>query len=483
MNLWRHTGRPGLRPSETIHGTWWRARDPGTKVPGTLQLGHGEAAALTAMGGVVTDPTNAAPRDDNVAVLGETSKGERFTLLHLSGVAWDGAETVREERTRFLTVIRGAHLPETDDQQFTGAAIDTDLLGRWAHGPRVVGTASRGLPSGKVVEFPEDEPERGRTAQAPGSTVRLYWSTYASSTPHEGTVGVFPQWVIRSDEPMGLDQMFRECILPLLHLVGFASQRRDTLMRSVLFLGDDEAVELTSTRWPTTVTETTRRIWKTDCVLDYETMRDRFADLLPRWFALHARPLSRLAISILGRSTNPDVVQDRFLARMRALEQWYLEFHGDGVRPVSSEDYQHSLGVIRGAVPGDVWEVLEPRIAHANRPSLQEQLRQLCREAGGPVGEWALWAPGFIKDCVRYRDGLTHGFQKAPPFDDESLWWASDILEAILYQLVLIQLGLDQDEAAEALGRSAFCHYLTNGHENPLNQRALQAAGQPKPDT
>lgn len=395
------------------------------------------------MGQVLTN-LGAGPRILAGPVFGVSTSGEELTLDHAVSLAWDGTEEVVEERTRYQTVVRGAHLSGPEHHRFKGASVATALLRHWASGPKVQGTSTLGVPFGRAVVFPEDEPERGRQATVRDGVVRLDWMTHTSSTTYEGTVGVYPQWGIQVDEPVDADTMFTRFILPLLHLTGLATRRRDTITRAYMHREDGGTVEITSARWPSTVTEMDR-LWSSDFLLPYETVKDRFQDVVPRWFALHDRRLARLTIAILGRSTEPDLVQDRFLARMRALEQWYLEFRGDGVRPIEKDRYNRNLATIEKLVDGDVWDVIEPRIANGNRPSLQMQVRELCDEVGWPIGQWASSSPTFIRHAVRHRDGLTHGFKKPPPFDEESLWWATDTIEALLIQLVLGQLGYNGD--------------------------------------
>jgi hypothetical protein len=207
-----------------------------------------------------------------------------------------------------------------------------------------------------------------------------------------------------------------------------------------------------------------RSVHPAEMIFPYPRIADGFPEIAERWFALQAH-LSVVVSLFFGTLYARGLPREfRFLALTQALETYHRRRH-PGLY-VTEAEYEPVRAALTDAIPAGIEsslrQALTKRLEYGNEFALRRRLTDLLASLAGSSDAVTDDPKVFVEAVVDERNYLTH----YPPGEDEPMSALECIhtsvrLRAFLTLLLLAEIGLTGQEAAEGVRRTRWHAYVT----------------------
>lgn len=442
-------------------GHWWLPEDPKRRVAGTLTIDW-DRLQLDLIGSFVDPPQwSEVVRHDQV--LGRTTVGKLVTLhdcvvsnISTSMATFDlPAIEVHPRR-----VLHGAHVLDVARNKFREARLDLERLTDWVQSPAMeeaIEVASDGRLQSARLTY---EPPAVREFRTPSATVRLgmEWGARGDRW-QERAFYQRANLVITHDEGLTLDEWLGSFVDPLRNLLTLATERPIAVDRLVLRQPTDAGVTPTAPeieavwRRDKLNPEPNRTLLPDEMLFGLPDLPD---DGLARWLDA-SRQLGDALNLFFGVRYAPHMyVENQFLNVVQAAEVYHRRrFDGVDLPP---DEHAKRIASIVDAVSEEQRKWLQEKLKYSNEPSLRRRLRQLVRAANSvmqPVvgNHGTIWVDRVVgaRNFQTHRDpeGVERAVQGA------ALWELMQEVSVLMMGLLLHELGVSEDRAAEHLKRGS----------------------------
>jgi hypothetical protein len=405
--------------------------------------------------------------DDVYTIHGLSDSGKRLTLLR--------AREIRRNQTfptGFASVmlhaeaaIVGHHLPPADDVLLESVSIRLTDLDDWLQDSGIVQTmiAEKGKPPHKVTaafEYPEEYDVHVHDFTA-SFRVTFVWNPVQSGQLQwrvERALQVTP------DEPMELLRLMAGPVRHVRNLIAFAIGApvlpvtiTGVIPRSLRDPNSDGSVRIYS-RGVKALSASSKR--RRDYLLPFSELKDTWSTMLSAWIngANRLTPLFDAYFAALYAGEMYE--ENRFLMFTRAAEVYHRREHpGTYLSGARFEVLREALSAVLGDTLSQNERVhakaLLGKLAFMNEYSLRRRLKDLLADLGTLVDLVITRRSQFVGKVVEIRNHLTHydeGSSAARP-DMRELHNLTEQLKFVLEILLLLQLGIDRQRAAEVISK------------------------------
>lgn len=180
-----------------------------------------------------------------------------------------------------------------------------------------------------------------------------------------------------------------------------------------------------------------------------------WAELIPRWLSLERELARVLDVYFAYRTAPARFVEGRFLSLVQVLEGYHSRRFRDEVLP--EQEHRARVKDVTGAAPETHREWARDALWWANRPTLDDRLRETLESTGALLSELIPDTDAFVKAVKRSRNSYTHVSQES---DDRyvlrggQLFWLAAQVDWMIKLRLLIDLGFEEQQIGELLKRN-----------------------------
>ena len=444
-------------------GHWWRPEESDRKIAGTLRTESTGPIRLELLDLL----TNGHSSNRYPVVLGTTADGLPVTLEDLQQIERHSRssrklqEPVELETLTPRIAFLGAHLPSEEDRTFKSAVIDlTDLL-LWAgpsgfratygHEPIEV-TVSLTPPPAVETDLP-----LGRLSLVHG------WSTTGDALRSRGiekSVG----FVVDLREPLAIADWLSRVVNPLRHLLTFATGRPnevDCLTFTTFRYDPDHGSDVEVLYPRASHVQELPPGREFEFLFDAGSLGNAFATTVEAWFHLYSRLGPVLDLFFGPRYRPVTFMENHFLNAVGAAEGYHRATFPNTLLPKAI--HRERVAAVVEAAPAGHQAWLRKRLAYSNEPSLRQRIVDLHQRAAPIVDGVIGSAAEYVPSVVRMRNSLTHRgtSTRKLPTSGRDLLRLTEQTNLLLTVCLLLDLGLDEDFAGEAIRRTRGFRLLT----------------------
>jgi hypothetical protein len=387
------------------------------------------------------------------ALHGETLDGWPLTLLdgvivppRVMTLSTQGVDDLT-----FETLIRGRHVVDADEVVGTMASVGLGGLREFLRGGRVEDTPL-------VSTHPEDRDGGHCSVAVPWGKVALYASGGPSRTSRDEVVYVVSAHAqLEFAEEATLGQVDR-AVAPLRDLITF-STRAPSVVSSLQLLG---AKDPPDAHW-----QHHRRfkiVRPPEIAPEFLPKSDRYAlllnpatlgvgaDVIARWYELR-ETLGAVWSLFFSTLSDPWMSPESQLLNLTSFAEGYHRVLHDKP-PFADEEATAAIEAMLASLPDKRHrDHYRSRLQHTNSQSQRARIRWLTRRALDVAPVWELNPPVLCSQAVDTRNWLTHWGDRGDHVQEgDDLVRLCRRLYVILAINILLDLGLDEDDAALQLG-------------------------------
>jgi hypothetical protein len=452
---------PTLQEDFELGGRFWLPQMPKEKIGGTLRYAGGRVT-LSLLGVFGSAPAG-ADIDDAEFILGSTERGpctlwrsfrrEANTTIIAGDVDTDTARSTWSPNRLFI----GAHFDDIDKMLFVESRFAFEELPAWLARSAFDVDFKDGVVTARY-EFPEDIVV---ALQAHKATLRIDAGLTQTGNIFESLIWKQPVEVaIEADEPRPYE-WHDDRLGDLRALLGLLVGEPVTPTRFRAVTADKRPVTVF---FSLTGEPSKRTVHPAEMICAYPRIADRFPAIAERWFDLQD-DLSVVVALLFGTLYASGLPREfRFLALTQALETFHRR-----TRPglyVDPADYEPVREALTDAIPagtdGPLRQALTRRLEYGNEFALRRRLSDLLKSLVGSSDAITKDPAAFVEGVVAERNYLTH----YPPGEREPMSALECVhmamrLRAFLTLLLLTEIGLTGQEAADGLRRARWHRYVT----------------------
>lgn len=487
----RMTPTPAPSRERKFRGNWHVAGSPAVVISGVLDISKDGRASLDLNGSLLAGQEVA---QTGQVIFGRAHDGEKITLIETSfrsqHAPWfnDGDQKITPppiatEQWEAWAVAVGAQLPDGQKTNISKLVFRSPMLTAWADtlapefkhakGPRTIG-GSGTIPDPLTADIGFADLTFGWTHRSRGDSLDLY-----------------PEIEVTYRTPTDIEESWHTTVVPLLQMLTFFVGAGDSvrLLRYTQIGADELTVshghdsygwpfwggdfELINASWMGK-DQGREAPFHAEQLLPGYDVDPRFATLIPAWFelqkSLSGAALDYFSIQMFGSMTS----EEAFYRVVRALEVT----HGvlDPTPKISPEDKKTARAAIKAALDGHPHrDFILSRMQHIEAPSLKDRLIALFGMAGPRLRNFAEGGVDvFAASIVKTRDMMTHA-GAGGPLSGADLTYARVVLDLLMREVLLVQLGFTPTEADECALRTERARLLLY----PVTPR--RKVGRPKP--
>jgi hypothetical protein len=453
---------PTLQEDFELGGRFWLPQAPEEKVGGTLRYAGGRVA-LSLLGVFGSAPAG-ADIDDAEFILGSTERGPCTLWRSIRGEAntsiLAGEVDTDTGRSTWLAnrLFLGAHFDDVDKMLFSESRFAFQELPAWIARPAFDVEFKEGGIATARHEFP---PDIVVPLQARKATLRIEAALTSTGNAFESLIWKQPVEVaIEADEPSPYEWHHGR-LGELRALLGLLVGEPVTPTRFRAVTADKRPL----TVFFSLIGEPSERtVHPAEMIFAYPRIADRFPAIAERWFDVQD-DLSVVVALLFGTLYARGLPREfRFLALTQALETYHRRTQpGLYVAPADYEPVRETLtDAIPAGTDSSLRRALTRRLEYGNEFALRRRLTDLLKLLVGSSDAVTTNPKAFVEAVVAERNYLTH----YPPGESEPMTPADCVYEAFrlrafLTLLLLAEVGLTGQEAAEGLRRARWHRYVT----------------------
>jgi hypothetical protein len=454
---------PTLQEDFEFGGRFWLPHAPKQAIGGTLRYTGGNVT-LRLLGVFGSAPAG-ADVDDAEFILGATERGpctlwrswrmQADTTVFGGEVDADTARSIWSPNRLFM----GAHFDDVDTMRFSESRFAFQELPAWlAQSPFNVDHKEGGITTARY-EFRDDIVV---PLQAHKATLRISAGLTESGNVFESLIWKQPVEVaIEVEEPRPYE-WHDERLGELRALLGLLVGEPATPTRFRAVTADSKRP--VTVFFSLTGEPNERPVHPAQMIFAYPRIADRFPAITERWFDVQEN-LSVVVALLFGTLYASGLPREfRFLALTQALETYHRRTQPG--QYVDEADYEPIREALTDAIPlgtdSSLRQALTKRLEYGNDFALHRRLNELLRLLVGSSDAVTTDPKGWVQAIRDERNYLTH----YPPGEPEPMsGWECVMqayrLRAFLTLLLLAEIGLTGQEAAEGLLRARWHRYVT----------------------
>jgi len=461
-------------------GTWWQPDDPEDKIHGTLSYTYQNGLKLELKGVFRSNhkKAQAFPLYINI-ILGQSEKGEKITLF---GCAYSGrpkwrpiidASTILEYRfTNYYCSVAyiSHHFVSEDEIKFKSLNCSLNYLDDWLG---VSGfTVSREVDNEKKdidinIRYSPPEPIIVNIDDEFSMAIYFYHTDPGFYPQSEVNIRQYPIVSLEANSETKLSNFLSRltqirfflslAIMKPIYPYNFSGEiASENLERYEcvlpIYMQLDENIDVK------------RKLHQFSMLFTYAEIQDNFGDLLQKWFEKQGllEPVIDSYFSIIFNPGMP--INNQFLGSVQAIESYHRRFKNNNV--LTKPEFEKKKEGILSGLNEDQRKWLEPKLEHANEPSLYTRLKDLFSEHCELGFIFGFHRDLFARKVADTRNYHTHYNKKLKKnaLSGTDLIKATQQLKAVIQYLILLELGFTKDDAqklANKIARNQFSYSFT----------------------
>jgi hypothetical protein len=427
---------PQIDDERVVHGLWWVAEAPTTKVAGILRYGSAGGIRLELSADPLpglTGNLEAQQRhwhDQPNVILGHSDdERDRFTVVDAL------ASRVGPQLLFFANyILLGEHVADAQIATFSQLFYEVEQLEAWAGGPRLADAMAHDSPTGcrsKILFAFETEAGRYEIH----SDATSFFRERESGTAYTCTVlaTMFNPLMLR-----GVIGELEKFLSLMTIFIGARVQPRRLCVRQ---LPESDEVDLIVPWGRNSVSSLSHH----DMLVPLYNLGGGASSIFSKWFA--EWPLLHQSTAMLLSACSTTYTAVKFLCLVSGLESFHRATQ-DG-KYLSDVEFEHWRERLTSSLPGDMpaqlREKLERTYQYANECSLRTRLSDLL---GNMLKRSKLQnsqrdRKSFVSFVIETRNRLTHG--TGYPKADSDIIRASIDLTDVLLCLLLMRIGCSEE--------------------------------------
>jgi len=456
-------------PDRLFHGHWWLAGDPGTRLPGTLQLREDDAAVLRLIGSFPENPGLVRPQ----VILGDSTYSRRVSLHHCEyrGGPWGPTDQVHQSTYLAPVTYVGAHFDRPDDVHFGAFTWQMGDLFQWLRPGDYLRTTGRDqgvtIESAQTSGNTEARADIGPallTLIATGPTIESDSMDMASG----GRVVVSQGAWARLEIPnyAHVDEYFRLAFV-VRNLFSMIFDARVDVTEATGYLavqpvapGERQSHQPPVRIYASGLRDTTLapRTHVLGGLFGYPDMAGgEFEDLMRKWVT-HSQTHESVHELFQASTTNNQLPATvRFFQLAEAVESYQRDRYGGQYEP--DENFTNGIyAALRAAIPQGIErgyrDAVVNRLKYLHQYSLRKRVESLVRSLPLLQRRFIPNAAAFADDVATARNYLAHHDQsQREAFERLPLRLLTDYLDLTLKLHFLVEIGFTEEELEALLGR------------------------------
>ena len=441
----------------TLLGRWWLPASPEKQVGGVLDFSLESGGVLRLHGGLVGG-------DDlvtRVVILGSSEEYGRITIGDASYAGQSRNDSrVERETWRCSTVLLGAHFETGLDTPLTTVTLSTQLLSWWTmqEKPKL----DHGLESG--IARLELQVPATLSAEIDGGRVLLRWRRSATAGLIDANITLEPVFECWPANPIPFYDAWRSFVTPILFLTIFATGHADRIVDLHVSVQDQNHEPMRSARvlvdsWSDLLTTEPPSNWWT-FPLPFKEVEARFHEIIPSWFRMYMEARTGMLEYFVLRLTSQSAIEHWFSSTVRALELWHRALIGG--KQMSEGDYQALLSKVEGVLGSEEWRLAKMRLKYGNELTQKQRLDDLVWQAEPLLSNEISSYRRFTRRVVDMRNQLMHGNDDRNDRSYSQMVYASIMLDAVFFAVLLRRLGFNDTEVSTFVKRHAAWRQLSS---------------------
>jgi len=461
-----------MEPFELI-GEWWLPSNPSERINGTITYSPESGILLKLVGWL--EPFSDTSHGEIPVLLGtgigEKNKVLSITVTHLWRSSYRGElppspENFGISEFRALWVYLGAHLATRTDRAFREVQVQLTYLTNWVgrslfysgetndeERNAIVGSTLTDMPTPKVdgIELRLEETESGRHT----SDVRAQTKTIVKRF----------ELSLRADGPFSAEEWLDRFVHRFQDFLTFCVTRPSGVERfSTIWRhpGDSQfwnPVNIFYVPGARLPNEDVRQ--GVSMLLRFEDIEQQFGPTIEKWFSLYDPLQAALQLYFTSqyRPMNFPFEEARFVALVQALESYHrMKFNEP---PLSKVDWQARVARILDVVDENDKTWFQQKLAWSNEQSLHQRLESLLHRTANLSEQLVSDRGEFLSKVRSTRNFFTHFNSKLEKkrLQGAELIAATNVLIMIIEMILLIELGLDPQQANDRITQTERFRY------------------------
>jgi hypothetical protein len=448
----------------SYEGYWWTPEYSERKVPGTLKFGQETGIQLNLLTSIREDNSQLGSSEEVVQfdkILGKTTGGEDITIVDCmrsnASLSFGGTLT---ETYEGISLLVGQRF--TGDIEFSGLKIKSELINAWAE--RSATTIDSTLfdkessepvqaEAGDVTEIKAEIPE-SITAQLDGINVEIVNEISTNINRRGGgTITDETIFKITSNEAISLDDLtnYSKNIEDFVSL----ALGKECLVEELVGIGTDERPD-TEILYVIQGSKKDTQIhpYKTNFILP--DVVDGFEEVMENWFNLVDEFSQPINLYFSTRYNDRMYVNNEFFSLIQSIEVYHrLSDQFDGSY-LTEEEYEKYKSELEGTIKAEFDEGFSSHLKngtfeYANEYSLAKRITNLIRDIDHILEDLPWNYENQVRAMVDARNDLTHKGDAG--VSTGQLHEFTLILRSLFEALILLDIGIDQDQIRERLGK------------------------------
>jgi hypothetical protein len=463
---------------DRLLSVWWQPKSPDREYTGQISRAPDGATAIELAGTLTGSPF---PMDDpEPEVLhGLGRQGPLFTARKVirsgAGMGMPGFAT---EVLRPLSLIVGAHVDEST--LYDQALLQATFLSDWLQesGIQIEVRSGTDDQTGSVA-VSYQWPTVRTSGIAPGATVAT-WTAHQGEPRRSGySINEDVALRVSVENPIPVDDLIRDYVMPLLDLVSFGTRRSNAIDRVTLrspsvtrlVAGNDEREDLELlSEWIAKPAKDPQRLFVHHMNFAAGEAPMGFDELVRRWFTLYEDFRPSLAPFFGLLYAPPTYVDLRLVSISQALEA----YHRASKLPrgaMSKADFANFKKALLDACPAEHKEFLVQKLGHLNELTQVERTNQLVDRAKVALRVLLPTRPTFAVDFIAARNAKTHPEESKAQIDGLHLYDLTATATYLFEANIMLDLGFEDEVCAELFERQPEYRHLA---ANPLPPQVVQ---------
>jgi hypothetical protein len=438
-------------------GLWWIPEKEGDRIAGTLNISE-EGRIFLDLIGSFKDIADLAVTRNFPVILG-VANSKLITLTDCietgSSFSFPG---FTKQKFDVQVVYIGAHFDSEANINFDKVEVDFPYLAQWTS---ISGVKFDYIHNGKfsvVCELPQPiEICLPMGKMKISFSVRNEAERFDFTTITERTTCIFV-----SDQVQSLDELFRGFINPLQNFMTLATMvpnypTRIALSNSKILDQGKRPISVEAIFYILAKEPLVKKLGHDRMLFKYGNVRESFQNILYNWFMVGPE-LENVFNLFFSTYYNPGLyLEQRFMNSVQTVEAYHRRRKVNYQIP--EEEHNKRIIEITKAVPEKYQDWLEGLLMYSNEPRLKQRLSELI--SGSLVEKDVLTRTNkFIRKVLDTRNYYTHydkSLEKRAS-QGEELYYVTKVLDYLLMECFLKELGLKQEEIKELFQNNQ--HYL-----------------------
>ena len=379
-----------------------------------------------------------------------------------------GGFAIEEYRAR--SAIIGGHVDDTT--LYDTAILETTYLREWLQqsGIRIdVQPGGEGKPRSIGATFQHPPVQTSRVSDK--ATVSTWTSVQTGRTRLGSSLMESVALKVVLDEPVSLDDLVSQYVMPLLDMVCFGTARTNAIdhltvnspyvVRDVGSTTSPIDLEFIA-NWIGKVEGEVTRLTPDQMLFGILDAPNGFDSLISQWFHLYGKLRLSLA-PYFGLMYAPPTYIDLHLVSISQALEAYHRTAGLRHQVLSKTAFQSLKKALLDAAPAEYLAFVTQRLSYFNEPTQVERLTELVSRVAISLTALLANRTEFVRNFIDARNLKTHPSKRKRQFTALELYDLSQVATYILEANILLDVGFNVEQAKVLFERNAeYAHLAAN---------------------